>query len=182
MTAILFSELRIDLIKIPASLLNMTSATSFIQPAVVPLHGTNARLSKSTSRRTPFKLATKATLSPTQEKALTAISLPSLPIIAYSEYVLGTTGCGLPPGPSGVLGAAEGISYLILAGLVSYSVFTKLKTGKGLPPGPFGLLGAAEGVAYLLALVGLLDAAYVVYAYGGLPTALPTEGSRCFVP
>jgi hypothetical protein len=30
-----------------------------------------------------------------------------------SEYTLKTTGSGLPPGPGGLIGAAEGISYLV---------------------------------------------------------------------
>jgi hypothetical protein len=35
------------------------------------------------------------------------------PLCLYSEFVLKTTGSGLPPGPGGVVGAAEGISYLV---------------------------------------------------------------------
>ena len=39
------------------------------------------------------------------------------PTVLYSEYVLKTTGCGLPAGPGGALGALEGISYLVVAGI-----------------------------------------------------------------
>ena len=41
-----------------------------------------------------------------------------------------STGCGLPSGPFGLYGAAEGISYLWVVGLVGYSIYTKATTGK----------------------------------------------------
>ena len=49
-------------------------------------------------------------------------------IMLYSESVLFRTGCGLPAGPLGLVGAAEGISYLGVVALVGYSVFTKIRT------------------------------------------------------
>ena len=78
------------------------------------------------------------------------------PVVIWSAYTLATTGEGLPPGPSGALGAVEGVSYLVVVALVVWSVYTKGKTGGGLPAGPVGLLGAAEGLSYLalLAAVG----------------------------
>jgi hypothetical protein len=96
-----------------------------------------------------------------------------------SEFTLKTTGCGLPAGPGGLYGAVEGISYLVIVGLIGWSLFTKVSTGKGLPAGPFGLLGAAEGLAYLAALAGLVVAGTTVLEYGGLPEAVPTDGGRC---
>lgn len=47
--------------------------------------------------------------------------------------MLKTTGCGLPAGPGGALGALEGISYLVVAGIFLWSIATKVRTGKGLP-------------------------------------------------
>ena len=49
---------------------------------------------------------------------------------------------------------AEGISYLVVLGIIAWSVATKVKTGSGLPAGPSGLLGAVEGVSYLSLLGG----------------------------
>jgi hypothetical protein len=46
-------------------------------------------------------------------KAAIALGLLANPICLWSEYTLKTTGAGLPPGPGGALGAAEGISYLV---------------------------------------------------------------------
>lgn len=123
---------------------------------------------------------TTAVLSPPQQTAAVALAVPALPIVAYSEYILFTTGCGLPPGPSGIIGAAEGVSYLVVGALVLASLYSKVTTGKGLPDGPGKLLGAAEGIAFLLAVGGIAIAGYTSYKYGDLPTAVPTEGGRCF--
>ena len=49
-------------------------------------------------------------------------------IVFYSEFTLKTTGCGLPAGPLGIWGLAEGLSYLSVTGLVAYSLVTKVKT------------------------------------------------------
>ena len=53
------------------------------------------------------------------------------------------------------LGGLEGVSYLVLLGLVGKSIALKVRTGTGLPAGPYGLIGALEGVAYL-EIVGLV--------------------------
>ena len=72
-----------------------------------------------------------------------------------SLWTLKTTGCGLPAGPFGLIGAAEGISYLVVIGFVAAALLSKVTSGKGLPAGPGGLLGAAEGLSFLTALAGL---------------------------
>lgn len=46
----------------------------------------------------------------------------------YSEFVLVNTGCGLPTAPFGLVGLVEGLSYLIVVGIVKFSVFTKKTT------------------------------------------------------
>ncbi|EKX41882.1 hypothetical protein GUITHDRAFT_159869 [Guillardia theta CCMP2712] len=97
----------------------------------------------------------------------------------WSEYTLKTTGCGLPAGPGGALGALEGVSYLWVVGLVAYSLYTKVKTGKGLPPGPGGILGAAEGLAFLAVLAGVVVLGLQIKDYGYIPNAVPTEGGKC---
>lgn len=100
-------------------------------------------------------------------------------IVLYSESVLFNTGCGLPAGPFGLVGAIEGISYLGVVGLIGFSLYTKIKTGSGLPAGPGGILGAAEGVAYLAALAGILVLISQVTNYGYIPNAVPMEGGMC---
>mmetsp|Transcript_2963 Transcript_2963/g.5266 ORF Transcript_2963/g.5266 Transcript_2963/m.5266 type:complete len:218 (+) Transcript_2963:82-735(+) len=100
-------------------------------------------------------------------------------IMIYSESVLFQTGCGLPAGPAGLVGAAEGVSYLGVVGLVGFSLFTKITTGSGLPAGPRGILGAAEGLSYLAVLAGILVLIAQVTNFGYIPNAVPMEGGMC---
>ena len=103
-------------------------------------------------------------------------------IMTWSLVTLKDTGCGLPPGPGGVLGALEGVSYLYVVGLIAWSAITKAKTGSGLPAGPGGILGGAEGIAYLVALGGVVVGVMQVTHFGFIPNAIPVEGGPCFSP
>jgi hypothetical protein len=100
-------------------------------------------------------------------------------VTLYSEFILKTTGCGLPAGPFGLVGAVEGVSYLGIVGLAGLSLYKKVKTGSGLPAGPGGLLGAAEGLSFLAILVGLVVVGFQVMDYGYIPNAVPMEGGMC---
>lgn len=114
---------------------------------------------KAYSRRS-FSASCKASESSddvgTTGKAVIALGLLANPLCLWSEYTLKTTGAGLPPGPGGALGAAEGLSYLVVLGVVGWSAITKVTTGSGLPAGPSGLLGAVEGFSYLTLLAGVI--------------------------
>lgn len=99
-------------------------------------------------------------------------------VCAWSTITLKTTGCGLPPGPGGSIGALEGISFLALVSIIGWSAYTKSKTGKGLPPGPYGLLGAAEGLAYLVFLAYLVVLGLNYVQLGYIPGAVPD--ANCF--
>ncbi|XP_010550393.1 PREDICTED: uncharacterized protein LOC104821280 [Tarenaya hassleriana] len=112
------------------------------------------------------------------EKAAIAGGLVSSPVIGWSLYTLKTTGCGLPPGPGGSIGALEGVSYLVVAGIVGWSLYTKVRTGSGLPNGPFGLLGAVEGLSYLSLLAILVVFGLQFLQNGSLPGPLPSD--QCF--
>lgn len=111
--------------------------------------------------------------------AATALGLVAAPVVLYSEYVLKTTGCGLPAGPGGALGALEGISYLVVVGIAGVSTYKKVKTGTGLPAGPAGLLGAVEGLSFLAVLVGAVVVGLTIKDFGSVPEAVPMDGGRC---
>ncbi|GJT54187.1 hypothetical protein Tco_0247836 [Tanacetum coccineum] len=102
------------------------------------------------------------------------------PVIGWSLFTLKTTGCGLPPGPGGSIGALEGVSYLVIVGLVGWSLYTKNKTGSGLRNGPFGLLGAVEGLSYLSLLAILVVFGLQFYQQGFIPGPVPVPGDQCF--
>lgn len=112
------------------------------------------------------------------DKAAIAGGLISTPVIAWSLYTLKTTGCGLPPGPGGSIGALEGVSYLAVVGIVVWSAYTKAKTGSGLPNGPSGLLGAVEGLSYLSLLAIIVVFGLQFAEQGSLPGPLPSD--QCF--
>ena len=137
------------------------------------------RLSPAASRSSPMLCSSS---SGPQQQATTAASLLGLgsqPVMWWSLYTLKTTGCGLPAGPFGLYGAAEGISYLVVIGFVAASLLNKVTTGKGLPAGPGGLLGAAEGLSFLTAIAGLAVLGFQLSEYGYLPEAVPIEGGVC---
>ncbi|KAG1341909.1 hypothetical protein COCNU_05G001380 [Cocos nucifera] len=112
------------------------------------------------------------------ELAAAVGGLVANPVLGVSLYVLRTTGCGLPPGPGGLIGAAEGVSYLVVAGIVAWSLYTKVRTGSGLPAGPYGLLGAVEGLSYLAVLAIVVVFGLQFLDKGSLPGPLP--GDECF--
>lgn len=74
------------------------------------------------------------------------------------------------------MGALEGVSFLVILGIVGWSAYTKVSTGKGLPNGPFGLLGAVEGLSYLA-----LAAAVVIFGLQALGGSVPgpTGSEKC---
>jgi len=49
-------------------------------------------------------------------------------VTLYSEFTLKSTGCGLPAGPYGLVGAVEGISYLTIVGIAGLAAYTKFET------------------------------------------------------
>lgn len=118
-------------------------------------------------------------LSESDQGVLGAVGTVASFITLYSEYTLKQTGCGLPAGPAGLIGLAEGLSYLSVVGIGAFSLYNKVKQGRGLPAGPAGLLGAAEGLSFVAIAVGLVVLAFQVYDYNYIPNAIPMEGGMC---
>jgi hypothetical protein len=120
-----------------------------------------------------------AGMSEPDQAALGAAGTAAALVVFGSEFTLKTTGCGLPAGPFGILGAAEGISYLGVVALAGFSLYAKLRTGRGLPSGPGGILGAAEGLSFLAIAAGLVVLGFQIADYGYIPNAVPMEGGMC---
>lgn len=100
---------------------------------------------------------------------LSVLGLLSFPIVAWSEWSLYQTGCGLPPGPGGLLGALEGIGYLVITGVTLLSLFQRLKgTSKRVSI----LTEASSGI---LVVFGLFVIISQVQNYGYIPSALPDQ-------
>ncbi|GLT80001.1 hypothetical protein SLA2020_514640 [Shorea laevis] len=157
----------------PTALPSLKRTTRFF---IIPQH-------KRTRLQTPVKVTSMAKESSESgngivEKAAIGGGLISTPVIAWSLYTLKTTGCGLPPGPGGSIGALEGVSYLAVVGIVAWSLYTKAKSGSGLPNGPFGLLGAVEGLSYLSLVAILVVFGLQFFEQGSIPGPLPSD--QCF--
>ncbi|XP_057491844.1 LOW QUALITY PROTEIN: uncharacterized protein LOC130777467 [Actinidia eriantha] len=154
--------------------------------SLVPPHRNiypNTQLFKRSGSHAPLKVLAMAKQSSESrndvaEKAAIIGGLVTTPVIGWSLYTLKTTGCGLPPGPGGSIGALEGVSYLVVVGIVGWSLYTKSKTGSGLPNGPFGLLGAVEGLSYLSLLSILAIFGLQFFENGSIPGPLPSD--QCF--
>lgn len=67
-------------------------------------------------------------LSESDQGILGAVGTIGAVITLYSESVLKSTGCGLPAGPLGLVGLAEGLSYLSVVGIGAFSLYRKVKT------------------------------------------------------
>ena len=70
----------------------------------------------------------ESALSESDQTLLGTVGTAASLVTLYSEFVLKTTGCGLPAGPFGLFGLMEGLSYLGVTGIAAYSVVTKVKT------------------------------------------------------
>lgn len=159
-----------------------------LSPSPAPITHRTATQSSTTRTkfRQPLSLNVRAMTKETRdgsgataaEAAAIVGGLVSTPVIGWSLYTLKTTGCGLPPGPGGSIGALEGLSYLVVVGIVAWSLYTKAKTGSGLPNGPFGLLGAVEGLSYLSLLAIIVVFGLQFFQQGSIPGPLP--GDQCF--
>jgi hypothetical protein len=108
-------------------------------------------------------------------------------IVLISEFTLKTTGCGLPAGPFGLVGAVEGISYLTVVGIAAYSIYYSnviiINDNNKLNAGGIGSIGIlsvlVQGLAFLSIIVGLVVLAFQITDYGYIPNAVPMPGGMC---
>ncbi|KAK9797086.1 hypothetical protein WJX73_006883 [Symbiochloris irregularis] len=107
---------------------------------------------------------------------LATAALVAVPVVLWSEYTLKVTGCGLPPGPSGALGAAEGVSYIAVAAVAVWSLASAIRLRGGRAPREGGQPGwrtAAVGSVYATISAGLVVLGLQVHDRGYIPGALP---------
>ncbi|CAD7701042.1 unnamed protein product, partial [Ostreobium quekettii] len=93
------------------------------------------------------------------DTVVTVGGLVSVPIMAWSLFALRTTGCGLPPGPGGLLGGLEGVSYLAVVAIAGRSLMQRVSSSADsevLPTSPAGVLGLVETLSYAALLAGVV--------------------------
>ncbi|CAL1160164.1 unnamed protein product [Cladocopium goreaui] len=122
------------------------------------------------------RVARSAELKRDGDGALGAVGIGASLVMGWSEWTLKTTGCGLPAGPFGLLGATEGLSYLAVLGLVGYQLF-RLATNDSKKQS--SLVEVASVLAVLATVAGIVVLYFQIQDYGFVPEAVPTEGGRC---
>ena len=99
-------------------------------------------------------------------------------VVLYSEFVLKTTGCGLPAGPFGLVGAVEGVSYLGVVATCAVAAVDYFSVD-GLEGGDSPTRRLATALGFSALVVGIAVLAFQVMDYGYIPNAVPMEGGMC---
>jgi len=103
-------------------------------------------------------------------------------VVLRSEFVLKTTGCGLPAGPFGIVGAVEGLSYL---GVVATCLTTVIGYFSTEDAGSSGgenkdiATTVATALSFTAVGIGVAVLAFQLTDYGYIPNAVPMEGGMC---
>ena len=97
-------------------------------------------------------------------------------VVLFSEYTLKATGCGLPAGPFGIVGAVEGLSYLGVVGICANAASKFFSEDE---EGDTGARRIATTLGVSAALVGIAVLVFQIADYGYIPNAVPMEGGMC---
>jgi hypothetical protein len=108
------------------------------------------------------------------------LSVVSLGIVWVSLATVATTGAGLPPGPFGVLGALEGVSYLIMLALVGKFAYRSIAEDEDDSKSGVDIL--AERLAIFTLALSLLVLASIVVVSRCVPNATPILDYSAYVP
>ena len=115
------------------------------------------------------------------------VGLLAQPVVWISLYFVVTTGHGLPAGPWGLLGATEGLSYLVIVGfaavgLVKTMAKPKTRSSSSSSDGKDMLGRVVERLSLASTLAGLLVLASLVIDRGCVPNAKPILDYSAYLP
>jgi hypothetical protein len=103
-------------------------------------------------------------------------------VVLRSEFVLKTTGCGLPAGPFGLVGAIEGMSYLGVVATAATAIVAATSENKNNSDNDnnIGLLRRlAISLSVSAIIFGIFVLVFQIVDYGYIPNAVPMEGGMC---
>jgi hypothetical protein len=105
-------------------------------------------------------------------------------VVLRSEFVLKTTGCGLPAGPFGLVGAIEGISYLGVVATAATAIVAATSKNKSNNDydndNNIGLLRRlAISLSVSAIIFGIFVLVFQIFDYGYIPNAVPMDGGMC---
>lgn len=126
--------------------------------------------------------SSSSSFGPLLDQMKTAIGLISQPVVWTSLFFVATTGAGFPAGPFGLLGALEGLSYLVIVGTVSSSVYRKITNEDESFASRSRLSLMVEPLSYATLFVGILTLASLAVQQGCVPNAKPLLDYSNFLP
>ena len=105
-------------------------------------------------------------------------------VVLRSEFVLKTTGCGLPAGPFGLVGAIEGVSYLGVVATTATAIVAATSDSKNNNDNDNdNNIGLLRRLAISLSVSAIIFGIFVlvlqIFDYGYIPNAVPMEGGMC---
>ena len=129
-------------------------------------------------------------------------SIAAAMVVLRSEFVLKTTGCGLPAGPYGVVGAMEGLSYVVVVLTCATAIanYVSSSSAAAAAPAPAVVVddensssssartsstiaSTTKLIAIALSstaiLLGIIVVIFQVLDYGYIPNAVPMKGGMC---
>ena len=113
------------------------------------------------------------------KNAISVAGLVAQPVVWVSLFSVATTRAGLPAGPFGLLGAVEGVSYLVVLGYVASSIARRVTGGANQPE---GIVAFTERLSYVTILAGLFTLASLVAQQGCIPNAKPILDYSDYLP
>lgn len=106
---------------VPATAQAAASPAQEAAPAAAPAAAA-AAATTAAAAATGTATATNGELPAGLLLAIYLAGIVALPVVVNSEWALHTTGCGLPPGPNGMLSAAEGPAYAVVGSLALWGL------------------------------------------------------------
>ena len=103
------------------------------------------------------------------------------PVVWISLYYVANTGAGLPAGPFGIIGAVEGISYLVVLAFATKKLFFSNSSQDDDTNSP-QVVAAAEILSLATLILSLLILANLVTAQGCVPNAKPILDYSNYLP
>ena len=153
------------------------------QRSLLECHSLSTKFNSRVSQNKNYQLSMRSDdegeyeVTPT-ESILGAVGMAAQPVVWVSLYYVATTGAGLPASPFGLLGAVEGISYLLVLGLVGLTAWRNV--GGTFPSND--LLGNAEALSFKTLIAALLTLASLVVDQGCIPNAKPILDYSSYLP
>lgn len=107
--------------------------------------------------------------------AISVVGLIAQPVVWLSLYNVATIGAGLPAGPFGLVGAVEGLSYLVIVGLVGSVLYRNIQSSDS-------PIGTTEKLSCVTLAAGLVVLASLIVQQGCVPNAKPILDYSDYLP